>query len=440
MASAPSLAPSPTPEPEIVKLREPGGDRCAVRADASLAEALDVFREHPDLRLLPVVDMAGRPVGAVMERNIRSILFNPFGHALLRNPGFGRSLGPLIRPCPIADAGLPLAELLDAYARANGTEGMILTENGRLRGVLSNRTLIRLAAERETELARQRARRLDKMEQASARFEAEADELAEALSSIADTVARTASATTERARANSNHAGAVAATTRQISDGMEGLAGKGRDLARAIDQIREETHAAKRAATEALDLIEAGNRSSDELGAAIGAIAETLALMRAVTSRAKLLAVNAAIEAARVGAEGNGFAVISREIRTFAGQTREATDHITHRVAEISAAAERVLGGHQAIQRVIGTVDAVARSVDDAIGTQAATMRLLSEHVEQAVRANTEVQENVVRIGQVAVAAAESSDEMHAMAARLAGDADRLGGRVRAFVRDIRAA
>ncbi|MBU3076699.1 methyl-accepting chemotaxis protein [Sphingomonas quercus] len=440
MASAPSLSPPPASEPEIVTLCEPGGERCAVRADAPLAEALDMFRDHPDLRLLPVVDAAGRPIGAVMERNIRSILFNPFGHALLCNPGFGRSLAPLIRPCPIGDSRLALAELLDAYARANGTEGMILTANGRLRGVLSNRTLIRLAAERETELVRQRAARLERMEQASARFEAEADALAEALSAIADTVARTASATAERARANSGHAGAVAAASRQTSDGMDGLAATSRALAHAVDHICEETHAAKLAASEAMELVEAGNRSSAELGAATGAIAETLALMRTIASRARLLAVNAAIEAARVGGDGNGFAVISREIRSFAGQTREATDRITARIAEIGTAADRVRGGHQAIERVIGTVDAVARSVDTAIGAQATTMRLLSDHVAQAAQANAEVRQNLVHIGQVAVAAAESSGEMHGLAGRLAEDAGRLGQRVRAFVRDIRAA
>lgn len=442
MATALASAPRDTPVSGegVAALCEPGGETCVVRDDASLATALDIFRGDPDLRLLPVVNAAGCPIGAVMERDIRSILFNPFGHALMQNPGFGRSLRQHIRPCPTADIATPVADMLDAYARAQGSEGMILTAGGRLRGVLSNRTLIRLAAERETELMRQRAARLDRIAQASRRFEAEADDLAGALSAIAATVARAATDTADRARINSGHAASLAAATAQTSQGMESLAAQSWSLAEAIDHIRAETLASKTAATEAMELIETGNRSSEQLGAAISAITQTLSLMRTIASRANLLAVNAAIEAARVGAEGNGFAVISREIRTFAGQTRDATDRITTRIVEIGDAAERVQGGHQAIERVIGTVDAVAQSVDGAIGAQAETMRLLSGHVEQAVRASAEVQGNIRQIGGLASAAAESSAEMQGMATRLAEDAGQLGERVRAFVQEIRTA
>ena len=114
---------------------EEGSDQVA--ASAPLRAAIEAFRCNPKLRLLPVIDGAGRPVGAVFEQDVREILYNPYGHALLDNPAFNRAVETHCRPCPAADLTTPLPDLLDAYARADGSEGMILTSEDRLFGTLT---------------------------------------------------------------------------------------------------------------------------------------------------------------------------------------------------------------------------------------------------------------------------------------------------------------
>ncbi len=76
--------------------------------------------------MLAIVDAQRRPVGVIRERDVRTILFNPFGHALMQNPSIGGSLTTLIRPCGTADAGLDADALVLAYLDAGG-DGLVLT-------------------------------------------------------------------------------------------------------------------------------------------------------------------------------------------------------------------------------------------------------------------------------------------------------------------------
>ncbi len=71
---------------------------------ASVADVVAAFRGRPGLRAVAVVDDQRRPIGAIQETAIRDLLFNPFGYALLQNPSFGRTLDPLVAPCPTIEA------------------------------------------------------------------------------------------------------------------------------------------------------------------------------------------------------------------------------------------------------------------------------------------------------------------------------------------------
>jgi len=81
-----------------------------ISVDASALDAIGLFQARPQLRLVAVVDGEHRPVGAVQEIDVRRILFNPFGHALLRNPSYSTSLDLLLSPCPVIEADLRLLQ------------------------------------------------------------------------------------------------------------------------------------------------------------------------------------------------------------------------------------------------------------------------------------------------------------------------------------------
>lgn len=424
--------------PGLAAYCEPGDDQVA--ASAPLRAAVEAFRCNSRLRLLPVVDDAGRPVGAVFEQDVREILYNPYGHALLDNPAFNRAVEAHCRPCPTADLATPLPDLLDAYARADGSEGMILTLGGRLFGTLTNRTLIRLAAEREAEIARARLARLEKLAAASDLFVRDISLLADALARVTEGVESVAAATASRTGLYSQRATAVAAAASQTADGMIGLSGQGSALAGTIDRVRDHTILARDAAAEAVSLSACGSARGRLLGEAAAAIDTTLDTVQTIAGQAQLLAINAAIEAARLGEHGGGFAVVAREMRQFAARTRDAAVEIGERIGDIRTVSADVIEGQSAIESVVHRIEDMTRSVDQAVGAQATTARLLADNVGQALAASNEINDNVAEISRMVADAAQGSTAMQAMADNLAHETARLRGRVGAFVEELRAA
>ena len=439
MATA-HLAPSEIDPYPAAALCEPGSDELAVSIRASTASAIEMFQAYPDIRLLPVVDDHGAPLGAIFEKDVRRILFNPYGHALLRNPAFGGTLGERVRPCPMADIITSLPDLLEIYAEAGGREGMILTHEGRLFGVIVNQALVRAAGLYEIEQMRRQAERLDHVDRASTHFEAEAASLAETLGSLARAIDLRAHETAQRARVNHTRAATVASAAVQTGDSMAMVADRSRSLADALDRLHRDTDRAKIAAQEAVGQVAAGSARATELVQTAQSIETVLTLIRSLVSKTGLLAINATIEAARAGEAGRGFAVVASEVRSLASQTRAAAEEIAGHVAHVHAAIDEVVAGHVGIETVIATVDAIAQSVDQTVAAQQAVTVGIAEGAGQAATASAEIRDNIGEISRSVQEAAVGSIEMQRTAGGLSDAATRLTGRVAAFVKEMREA
>lgn len=126
-----------------------------VRAGSLLADAAERFNANGDLVLLPVVDDDGQVKGALYERDVRQILMSVYGRELLVNRGAPTTVDEKMRRCPVADARAPLDVIINSYVVAEGAEGIVLLEEGRYAGYLSNQAVLRLAAERDIRQARE---------------------------------------------------------------------------------------------------------------------------------------------------------------------------------------------------------------------------------------------------------------------------------------------
>mgnify|MGYP003385558893 CR=1 FL=1 len=123
--------------------------------------------------------------------------------------------------------------------------------------------------------------------------------------------------------------------------------------------------------------------SIDNLEEASQTIAKFTETIAGISSQTNLLALNAAIEAARAGEHGRGFAVVADEVRALAGKTEDATNEIREYVSIITDNAEKTRVGFDkmivSIEEVDTSADTIGSAITDVVSLSSGMMDALGE-------------------------------------------------------------
>ena len=246
-------------------------------------------------------------------------------------------------------------------------------------------------------LARVKAN-VDELRRAADALSVSSEEIAKGAAQQSDAAAGMAASVQEMTVGVDN----IAQNAREVqalSDDSAGLASRGGDIVDAVVcEIRGVAETVNRAAS----AVEALGQQSDRISAIVGAIKD-------VAGQTNLLALNAAIEAARAGEAGRGFAVVADEVRQLSERTAQSTQEIAAMIGAVqSGTAASVAGMQEGVERVAGGVAQAEQA-----GTAIAEIRGRSHQVREAVTgisaslreqsaASTELARNVERIAQMA--------------------------------------
>lgn len=228
--------------------------------------------------------------------------------------------------------------------------------------------------------------------------------------------------------------------TSQVATAMNEMAASVQEVARTAENtaiearnVDSEAQAGKKVVNETMGAIdslakevEAAADTLNNLEHDIANIGEIVVVIRSITEQTNLLALNAAIEAARAGEHGRGFAVVADEVRTLAARTQSSTHEIEEMVGRLqSGALEAVRVMNEGRESAKDSVEKAAQAASalDSITAMISNMDAMSEAIstaatEQATVAE-EINRSIVKISQVvdhtAEGAQQTSEAVNAM-------------------------
>jgi len=252
-----------------------------------------------------------------------------------------------------------------------------LLENvqGSLREVLDSAQSIAVTSEKASLASKQTAQSSESQSEAASSMAAAVEEMTVSISHISENMHETLSRVRSAGTAANNGAQIIAQTHTEMDK-----------IARTVEQ-----------ATTAIDKLSKESNS----------ISTILQVIKEVADQTNLLALNAAIEAARAGEQGRGFAVVADEVRKLAERTSASTKAIADLIVSMQASGhdavnwmssvnQQVSGGKQLSDAAVGHIDGIRDSsqhvvaavndVSEAITEQNATAHSIAQQVETVAR------------------------------------------------------
>ncbi|MGV6394370.1 methyl-accepting chemotaxis protein [Pseudomonas caspiana] len=126
------------------------------------------------------------------------------------------------------------------------------------------------------------------------------------------------------------------------------------------------------------------------------AIASVLDVIRSIAEQTNLLALNAAIEAARAGEQGRGFAVVADEVRALAHRTQTSTGEIEQMIGAVQQSAQQAAGAMNSTQELATQTRGLARDAGGALQAIAEGVAQISDR-NQVIASASEQQAQVAR-------------------------------------------